>query len=82
MTYVNTKQQAADLMTKSINNPAIWSHLLELVQIRAGLESGTGVLPALLAAPPGLALPISSRQCPTCSFNISLKGSVCPCEWD
>ena len=74
MKYVNTKQQAADLMTKSINNPATWSHLLELAQIRAGLESETGALPALLAAPPGLSLPISSRQCNTCNFNISQKG--------
>ena len=81
MKYVNTKQQAADTMTKSISNPQIWSHLLELMQIRAGLESGTGVLPALLAAPPGLALPISSCQCATCHFDISQPGSSCPCKW-
>jgi len=81
MRYVNTKQQAADLMTKYINNPQTWSHLLELSQIRAGLESATGALPALLAAPPGLALPISSRQCTTCHFDISQQGSSCPCKW-
>ena len=81
MTYVNIKQQAADLMTKSINNPATWSHLLELSQIRAGLESATGALPALLAASPGLSLPIASRPCPTCDFNISQKGALCQCKW-
>jgi len=81
MRYVNTKQQAADMMTKSINNPATWNHLLELCQIRPGLESVTGVLPALLAAPPGLALPILSKECPVCNFNVSETGSQCPCRW-
>ena len=80
MWYVNTKQQAAEMMTKSINNPTTWSHLLELCQIRPGIESVTGVLPAL-AAPPGLALPISSRECPTCHFVVSETGSSCPCRW-
>ena len=82
MQYVNTKQQAADICTKSINDPQTWSHLLELCQIRGGLESATGLLPALLAAPPGLALPIISKECPTCNFNVSQTGSVCPCRWE
>ena len=34
--YCNTKQQIADLMTKAINSPPIWDHLLDLAQIRAG----------------------------------------------
>ena len=81
MRYVNTKQQAADMMTKSLNNPQTWSHLLELCQIRGGIESEKGLLPSLLAMPPGLALPISSRECPTCSFDVSTPGSSCPCRW-
>ena len=80
MKYVNTKQQAADLMTKAFNNPQIWLHLLELVQIRAGIESPAGPLPALLAAPPGLALPMSTAQCNHCGFNIT-NSTQCPCEW-
>ena len=81
MRYVNTKQQGADPMAKSINNSQTWSHLLELAQIRSGLESAAGPLPALLAAPPGLALPISTKQCPACTFDIS-SGSQCLCTWD
>ena len=34
--YVNTKQQIADLMTKALNSPPIWDHLLDIAQIRAG----------------------------------------------
>ena len=34
--YCNTKQQIADLMTKAINSPPIWNHLLDLAQVRAG----------------------------------------------
>ena len=82
MRYVHTKQQAADLMTKSINNPQTWENLLELAQIRAGLEAAAGTLPALLSAPPGLALPLSSKQCPMCNFDITTPGSQCPCTWD
>jgi hypothetical protein len=80
MKYVNTKQQAADLMTKALNNPQTWSHLLELVQIRAGIESPAGPVPALLAAPPGLAQPMSTALCNTCGFNIT-NSTQCPCEW-
>ena len=34
--YVNTKQQIADLMTKALNSPPIWDHLLDIAQVRAG----------------------------------------------
>ena len=62
MKYVNTKQQAADLMTKSLNNPQVWQHLLELAQIRSGPESVNDKAP--LSRPPGLALPISQCSAP------------------
>ena len=82
MRYVNTKQQAADLMTKALSNPEVWSHLLELAQIRPGIESATTkTFAALIAAPPGLALPLSTAQCPTCNFDITTPGSQCPCMW-
>ena len=74
------KQQAADLMAKALNNPQTWSHLLELVQIRAGIGSPAGPEPVLLAAPPGLAQPMSTALCHTCGFNIT-NGTQCPCEW-
>ena len=32
MLYVNTKQQVADLMTKALNNPQVWEHLLDIAQ--------------------------------------------------
>jgi hypothetical protein len=82
MLYVNTKQQVADLMTKSINNPTIWAHLLDINQIRPGIERAAGTLPALLATPPGLSLPLSAAQCTVCNFDITTKGSRCPCTWD
>jgi hypothetical protein len=53
MLYVNTKQQVADLMTKALNNPVTWEHLLDIAQIRSGSEA-----PSMLASPPGLALPL------------------------
>ena len=82
MRYVNTKQQAADLMTKALSNPEVWSHLLELAQIRPGIESATTkTIAGLIAAPPGLALPLSTAQCPTCNFDITTPGSQCPCMW-
>ena len=80
MKYVNTKQQAADLMTKSLNNPQVWQHLLDLAQIRSGPESVNDKAP--LSRPPGLALLISSMQCTTCNFDITIHGSSCPCEWN
>ena len=79
MRYVNTKQQAADLMTKSLNNPEVWYHLLELAQIRPGLEKASSSIAGMLATPPGLALPVSAMQCATCNFNITIKDSQCPC---
>jgi hypothetical protein len=81
MLYVNTKQQVADLMTKALNNPATWEHLLDISQIRGGLESPAGTTPALLANPPGLSLPLSTKQCPVCQFNITV-GASCPCDWN
>jgi hypothetical protein len=41
-------------MTKSLNNPQIWEHLLDIAQIRPGTTSAVGIAPALLASPPGL----------------------------
>ena len=66
MLYVNTKQQVADLMTKALNNPQTWGHLLDIAQIRAGImtPAGNATAPALVAAPPGLALPLHYAQCP------------------
>ena len=81
MRYVNTKQQAADLMTKSLNNTEVWHHLLELAQIRPGLEKASSTIAGMLATPPGLALPVMSMQCATCNFNITIKDSQCPCMW-
>ena len=82
MLYVNTKQQVADLMTKAINNPATWAHLLDIAQIRPGLESAAGTIPAMLATPPGLSQPLSAAQCKVCNFDTTIKGSRCPCTWD
>ena len=82
MLYVNTKQQIANLMTKSLNNPQILEHLLDIAQIRPGIMSAAGIAPALLATPPGLALPLSAAQCSTCNFDITIKGFQCPCEWN
>ena len=82
MLYVNTKQQIADLITKSFNNLQIWEHLLDIAQIRPGIMSAACIALALLATPPGLALPLSAAQCPTCNFDITIKGSQCPGEWN
>jgi hypothetical protein len=84
MLYVNTKQQIADLMTKALNNPQVWEHLLDIAQIRGGIESeaGNSTKPALLSVPPGLALPLSAARCQNCSFDISTAGSICPCDWN
>ena len=84
MTYVNTKQQVADLMTKAINAPPTWEHLLDIVQIRDGPSgpNGTPACPALLQAPPGLALPIAAACCTTCGFyTTGAPDAGCPCEW-
>jgi len=84
MLHVNTKQQCADLMTKSINSPPVWEHLLDITQIRAGIASpaGTAACSALLAAPPGLALPIHLACCSSCGFNITgAQWASCPCKW-
>ena len=82
MRYVNTKQQAADLMTKSLNNPGVWSHLLDLAQIRPGLEEASSTLMSMLAMSPGLALPLATKQCPTCDFNMTIQDAQGPCMWN
>ena len=84
MLYVNTKQQVSDLMTKALNNPQTWGHLLDIAQIRPGIESAAGAAtnPAMLAAPPGLSQPISAARCPVCHFDITIEGAQCPCDWD
>jgi hypothetical protein len=84
MLYVNTKPHIADLMTKALNNPQVWEHLLDIAQIRGGIESeaGNSTTPALLSVRPGLTLPLSAVRCSVCSFDISSIGSSCPCEWD
>ena len=85
MLYVNTKQQIADLMTKALNNPQTWEHLLDIAQIRAGITSQAGNFtnPAMLARPPGLALPLRAACCPDCGFNTTgATGADCLCDWD
>ena len=82
MLYVNTKQQVADLMTKALNNPQTWEHLLDIAQIRGGIQSEAGkTAAALLSVPPGLSLPLPAVQCSTCSFDTTMPGSTCPCCW-
>ena len=84
MLYVNTKQQVADLMTKALNNPQTWEHLLDIAQLRGGImsEAGNATSPAaLLAAPPGLALPLSAVSCSECGFDTTTQGFTCPCDW-
>jgi len=84
MLYVNTKQQVADLMTKALNNPQTWDHLLDIAQIRPGIMSAaeTATASAMLAAPPGLSQPLSASRCPVCHFDITTPGAQCPCDWD
>ena len=84
MLYVNTKQQVADLMTKALNNPQTWDHLLDIAQIRPGIMSAaaTATAAALLAAPPGLSQPLSASRCPVCHFDITTAGAQCLCDWD
>ena len=82
MLYVNTKQQIADLMTKALNNPSTWEHLLDLAQIRSGLQNGAGTSAALLATPPGLSLPLSPVNCPECGFDTTTPSYQCACDWN
>ena len=82
MLYVNTKQQIADLMTKALNNPQTWEHLLDIAQIRGGItvEKGNVAL-HLMATPPGLSLPLAAARCATCGFDITTSGAQCLCDW-
>ena len=82
MLYVNAKQQVADFMTKALNNPQVWEPLLDIAQVRGGLETEAGVSkPALFATPPGPSLPLNAACCPACKFDTTLPGSQCPCSW-
>jgi len=85
MLYVNTKQQVADLMTKALNNPQTWEHLLDISQNRAGAtgpdSTSTRAASALLAAPPGLSQRISAARCPVCAFDTT-TAAQCLCIWD
>jgi hypothetical protein len=84
MLYVNTKQQVADLMTKALNNPQTWEHLLDIAQLRPGIMSAaaTATSAALLASPPGLSLPLSASRCALCHFDMTIAGAQCPCDWN
>ena len=82
MLYVNTKQQVADLMTKAPNNPQTWEHLLDIAQIRGGLTAEKGnIAPLLIAAPPGLSMPLAAAQCDICGFNTT-TATQCMCNWN
>ena len=86
MLYVNTKQQIADLMTKALNNPATWEHLLDIAQIRAGVTSEKPTqhelsAAMLLTSPPGLSMRIQDAECPGCSFRLNSHGH-CACAWN
>jgi hypothetical protein len=71
--YVGTLQQVADLMTKALNKPETWAHLLDISQIRSGLTS------ANTGKPSGAALNLSSACCQDCGFVV--HGNSCPCNW-
>jgi hypothetical protein len=86
MRYCNTKQQIADLMTKALNSPATWEHLLDIAQIRGGVTSEKATphdlsAAMLLTAPPGLTLRISDVECSGCGFRTQTHGD-CPCAWN
>ena len=80
MLYVNTKQQIADLMTKALNNPATWHHLLDIAQIRGGVQSEAGTPAALLSTPPGLSLPLAAVNCSECGLYAATPSSQCLCD--
>ena len=75
MRYVGTLQQIADLMTKALNKPETWSHLLDIAQIRGGLTSEDKTT----GKPTGTALSLSDACCTDCGFVIN--GDQCPCNW-
>ena len=81
MLYVNTKQQIADLMTKALNNPATWEHLLDIAQTRCGLQNEAGTSAALLAISPGLSLPFAAVNCPGCGFDTTTPSYQRACDW-
>ena len=76
MRYVGTLQQVADLMTKALNKPETWFHLLEIAQIRGGLTSEAKAVKTQIA---GKALAIQSNSCDSCGFIVS--GGQCACSW-
>ena len=71
--YVGTKQQIADLMTKALNKPETWQHLLDISQIRAG-PTGPSKQQTQHKA-----LVSTSDSCADCGF-IMCSG-CCPCGW-
>ena len=71
--YVGTLRQVADLMTKALNKPETWAHLLDISQIRSGQTS------ANTGKPSGAALSLSSACCQDCGFV--LQGETCLCHW-
>ena len=75
MRYVGTLQQIADLMTKALNKPETWSHLLDIAQIRGGLTSED----KSIGRPTGTALSLSDACCADCGF-VS-HGDTCLCSW-
>jgi hypothetical protein len=73
MRYVGTLQQIADLMTKALNKPETWSHLLDIAQIRGGITSEAKTGKPLAALLP-------DACCSGCGFVVS-NGDSCPCQW-
>jgi len=72
MRYVGTLQQIADLMTKALNKPGTWSHLLDIAQIRRGITSEAKTGKPLAALLP-------NACCSGCGFVPN--GHSCPCLW-
>ena len=71
--YVGTPQQVAGLMTKALNKPETWAHLLDISQIRSGPTS------ANTGKPSGAAFNLSSACCQDCGFVV--HGDSCLCSW-
>jgi hypothetical protein len=82
MLYVGTKEQVADLMTKALNKPETWYHLLDIAQIRGGITSQQAKSSIAAVLSLHAALPISAAHCVDCGFNITLTNASCPCMWN
>ena len=69
MVYCNTKQQVADLMTKAMTSPPLWSALVELAQIRSGsLPGDTKACPIVATA--AMAGSAGHLQCSKCEIVV------------